>query len=174
MKYQFWRHVKAWLKLQRVNISCNSKNTQDMLQKQAKKLRIYINLLNLTFTDNMQAAEISVLLEKLSREKLWALPLFEKQRSHYVNFTALVLCNLTKLTIAQLVNNLPAMQETWVGKMPWIRKWQPTPAFLPGESHRQRSLAGYSPWSCKSRKWLSNSTTTTKLTTMFQDKDLNT
>ena len=41
-----------------------------MLQKQAKKLRIYINLLNLTFTDNMQAAEISVLLEKLSREKL--------------------------------------------------------------------------------------------------------
>ena len=41
-----------------------------MLQKQAKKLHIYINLLNLTFADNMQAAEISVLLEKLSREKL--------------------------------------------------------------------------------------------------------
>ena len=29
------------------------------------------------------------------------------------------------------------------------RKWQPTPAFLPGETHGQRSLAGYSPWSCK-------------------------
>ena len=28
-------------------------------------------------------------------------------------------------------------------------KWQPTPAFLPGESHGQRSLAGYSPWGCK-------------------------
>ena len=41
-----------------------------MLQKQAKKLYIYRSLLNLTFTDNMQAAEISVLLEKLSREKL--------------------------------------------------------------------------------------------------------
>ena len=114
MKYQFWRHVKAWLKWQRVNINCNSKNTQDMLQKQAKKLHIYRSLLNLTFTDNMQAAEISVLLEKLSREKLWSFPFFEKQRSHYVNFTALVLCNLTKLTIAQLVKNLPAMQETWV------------------------------------------------------------
>ena len=32
------------------------------------------------------------------------------------------------------------------GKTPWRRAWQPTPAFLPEESHRQRSLAGYSPW----------------------------
>ena len=32
---------------------------------------------------------------------------------------------------------------------PWSRKWQPTPVFLPGESHGQRSLAGYSPWGCK-------------------------
>ena len=34
----------------------------------------------------------------------------------------------------------------WVGKMPWRRRWQPSPAFLPGESHGQRSLAGYSLW----------------------------
>ena len=33
----------------------------------------------------------------------------------------------------------------WVGKSPWRRKWQPTPALLPGESHGLRSLAGYSP-----------------------------
>ena len=32
----------------------------------------------------------------------------------------------------------------WVGKIPWRRKWQPTPVFLPGKSHGQRSLAGYS------------------------------
>ena len=31
-------------------------------------------------------------------------------------------------------------------KIPWRRKWQPTPVFLPGEFHGQRSLAGYSPW----------------------------
>ena len=37
----------------------------------------------------------------------------------------------------------------WVGKMPWRRRWQPSPAFLPGESHGQRSLAGYSPWGRK-------------------------
>ena len=35
---------------------------------------------------------------------------------------------------------------TGVGKIPWRRKWQSTPIFLPGESHGQRSLVGSSPW----------------------------
>ena len=39
--------------------------------------------------------------------------------------------------------------DPWVGKIPWRRKWQPTPVFLPGESHGQRSLEGYSPRGCK-------------------------
>ena len=34
----------------------------------------------------------------------------------------------------------------WVGKIPWSRKWQPTPVLLPGKFQGQRSLAGYSPW----------------------------
>ena len=33
----------------------------------------------------------------------------------------------------------------WVGKIPWNRKWQPTPVFLPEKSHGQRSLVGYGP-----------------------------
>jgi len=33
-----------------------------------------------------------------------------------------------------------------VRKIPWRRAWQPTIVFLPGESHGQRSLVGYSPW----------------------------
>ena len=37
----------------------------------------------------------------------------------------------------------------WVGKIPWKRKWQPTPVFLPGESHGQSNLAGYGPWGNK-------------------------
>ena len=45
------------------------------------------------------------------------------------------------------------MQETWVlswvGKIPWRRAWQPTPVLLPGESHGQRSLVGYSLWGCR-------------------------
>ena len=38
----------------------------------------------------------------------------------------------------------------WVGKIPWRRKWQPTPGFLLGKSHGQRKLADYSPCGCKS------------------------
>ena len=50
------------------------------------------------------------------------------------------------------------MQETqefnpWVGKMPWRRKWQPIPVFLPGEFHRQRSLVDYSPWGRVAKSW---------------------
>ena len=37
----------------------------------------------------------------------------------------------------------------WVGEMPWRRAGQPTPVFLSGESHGQRSLEGYTPWGCK-------------------------
>ena len=37
----------------------------------------------------------------------------------------------------------------WVRKIPWRRKWQPTPVFLPGEFHGQRSLSGYSSRDCK-------------------------
>ena len=39
--------------------------------------------------------------------------------------------------------------DSWVGRIPWRRAWQPTPVFLPGDSHGQRSLAGYSPWGRK-------------------------
>ena len=39
--------------------------------------------------------------------------------------------------------------DSWVGKIPGRRKWQPTPVFLPGKSHGQRSLVGYSPWGHK-------------------------
>ena len=51
--------------------------------------------------------------------------------------------------VDQLVKNPPAMWDwtwvqSWVGKIPWRRAWQPIPAFLPEESHGQRSLAGYS------------------------------
>ena len=37
----------------------------------------------------------------------------------------------------------------WVGKILWRRKWQPTPVLLPGKSHGQRSVVGYSPWAHK-------------------------
>ena len=54
----------------------------------------------------------------------------------------------TCLPGSSVVKNLPANVgdvgfDPWVGKVVWRRRWKPTPAFLPGESHGQRSLVGY-------------------------------
>ena len=61
--------------------------------------------------------------------------------------------------VAQRLKCLPAIRETrvgsWVGKIPWRRKRQPTPGFLPGESHGLGSLVGYSPWG---HKWATSLT----------------
>ena len=64
--------------------------------------------------------------------------------------------------VAQMVKNLPAVQETLVQSLgledPLRKEWLPTPVFLPGEFHGQRSLAGYSPWGRKESdmtEWLS-------------------
>ena len=55
--------------------------------------------------------------------------------------------------MAQWVKNLPAMQETWVQSLgqedPQRRDWLPTPVFLPGESHRLRTLLGSSAYGQK-------------------------
>ena len=62
--------------------------------------------------------------------------------------------------MALAVKNLPANSgdirdvgsipgEAEVGRIPWRRAWQPTPVVLPGESHGQRSLVGYSLWGHK-------------------------
>ena len=58
--------------------------------------------------------------------------------------------------VALVVKNLPVnpgdirdmgLIPAWVGKIPWNRKWHPTPVLLSGEFHGRRSLFGYSPWS---------------------------
>ena len=59
--------------------------------------------------------------------------------------------------VALVAKNLPANAggvkrcrfDPWVWEIPWRKKWLPTPVFLSGESHGQRSLMGYSPWGHK-------------------------
>ena len=45
--------------------------------------------------------------------------------------------------VTQMVKNLPAIQETWVGKIPWRRERLPTPVFFPGEFHGLFSPGGH-------------------------------
>ena len=58
-----------------------------------------------------------------------------------------------------------AGDEGWI---PWGRAWQPTPVFLPGESHRQRSLVSYSPWGRKESDKTQQVTTTTTKTVVVE------
>ena len=67
-----------------------------------------------------------------------------------------VLLNTMASQVVLPVNNLPANEgnvrdrfHRWVRNIPWRRAWQSTPVFLPGESHRQRNLVGYSLWGHK-------------------------
>ena len=57
------------------------------------------------------------------------------------------ICKNWASLVAQIVKNLPAMRKSEfnprVKKVPWRREWLPTPVFLPGEFHQQRSLVGY-------------------------------
>ena len=60
--------------------------------------------------------------------------------------------------------------DPWVGKIPWSRKWQATPVLLPGESHGQRSLAGYSPGGRKESDMTENEYTTHRDQTLEQER----
>ena len=76
-------------------------------------------------------------------------PHINTRRTHHTHTHATTPCRAS-LT-AQAVQNLPAVRgpvrsfDPCVAKIPWKRKWQSTPALLPGESHAYRSLAGCSP-----------------------------
>ena len=79
--------------------------------------------------------------------------------------------------MAQMIKNLPGMQEKqrhglnpWVRKIPWSRKWQPTPVFLIGQSHGERSLVGCSPQGHKE----SNITEATEYTFTHRQREIST
>ena len=86
-------------------------------------------------------------------------PTSRKQKSKMVEELEIMLGNWKEsesergvFLVAQTVKNPPAIGrpgfDPWVRKIPWRRKWQPTPVLLPGKFRGWRSLVGYSPWGC--------------------------
>ena len=72
-------------------------------------------------------------------------PLFLFLKIYLFIYMGLLGVNISKESACQCKRCKSRGFSPWVGKIPWSRKWQPTPVFLPRESHTQRSLAGYSP-----------------------------
>ena len=60
--------------------------------------------------------------------------------------------------------------DLWVRKIPWRREWQPTPVFLSGESHGQRSLAGYGPWDHRESDMTEQQTLSLTLSEIYNKK----
>ena len=59
--------------------------------------------------------------------------------------------------------------DPWVRKIPWRKTWQPTPV-LPGESHGQRSLGGYSLQGCKESETTERLSTHSQISSCFKEK----
>ena len=74
-------------------------------------------------------------------EDLWLVPWHSKFKE-----------GMAASLVAQTVKKPPAMRrlrfDPWFGRIPWRRKWQFTPVFLPGKSHGQKSLESYRSWDC--------------------------
>ena len=94
----------------------------------------------------------------INRYKLWAVRGIRSEDLMYDMVTVVgnnVLQNWNLLKVegfppgSVVKNRLAKAGGPWVGRMPWKRKWEPTPVSLPGKSHGQRSLADCSPWGCK-------------------------
>ena len=109
-----------------------------------RQLVSVLSALSLSFSHN------SALAQPCSLSPTWLLPV------HRVGFFWLNLTQSIPLELCWWLRwyrtCLPCRRprfNPWVGKIPWRSEWQPTPVFLPGESHGQRSLAGYSPWGRK-------------------------
>ena len=68
----------------------------------------------------------------------------------FISNKGVILCSLFNVILHfNLFRTERCSFDLWVGKILWRRKWQPTPVFLPGKSHGQRGLVGYSPWGHK-------------------------
>ena len=99
-------------------------------------------------------------LESLRKEARKSLRSIGLRYPHYIYGSSIALLVLPRWLRGK---NPSAKQGTQTGslgqKIPWMRKWQPTPALLPGKCHGERSLEGYSPWGHKESdvtEWLTH------------------
>ena len=110
-------------------------------------------------TSSPTASQVKLLSCILSQHVMYA-PSIELKKFHCHSLLTFFIIGLLMLKrpilgcwwaslVAQRLKRLPAVKEIWVRSLgredPWRRKWQPTPVFLPEESHGRRSLVGYSP-----------------------------
>ena len=88
-------------------------------------------------------------VEICSQAESWRAEACRRAECSFVNLWGFPGCARGKEPACQCTRHKRCWFDLWVRKIPWRRKWLPTPVFLPGEFHGQRSLMGYSPYGCK-------------------------
>ena len=122
----------------------------------------YKYMLKISIWSVLQTWARTVFLKVFFKNSLIKIPSFDQK---FINSLMFFLEGNTKQVILPLRplgfrRHKRCIFHSYVGKFPWKRKWQLTPVFLSGKSHRQRSLACYSPWGCKesnTTEWLNSS-----------------
>ena len=138
-----------WKSLSRIGVSSSLNFWQNSAVKPSGPGLLFAG----RFLITVSISEHRLQTRGLSSSGLVALRHTEPSQTRYQTHVSCLSRQMLKW--ASLVKNLPSVQcrkskcDPWFGKVPWRRKWQPTPVFLPGEFHGQRSLVGYSSWGCK-------------------------
>ena len=91
----------------------------------------------------------------------------------YMNTLVFPVGSVVKDSIYQCRRGRRCGFDPWVRKIPWRRKWQPAPVFLPGKPHGHRSLAGYSPKGRKESDMTKHTGTAWDMGSQFSDQELN-
>ena len=121
-------------------------------------ISIHVNQIIMLYTLNLYSQCCQSLLNKTVKNKSCNL---EKKKKRFLGIESLSISQSAFNTYYHLLwqshkestcqckrhKRLDLIPE-W-GRFPWSKKWQPTPVFLPGKFHGQRSLVGYSPWGHK-------------------------
>ena len=122
------------------------------LPEDLRLLNFYLLLMN-------SVKDIIFRYQYILKAHFFSAKLLEGLGGFYYTFVSMYMASL----MTQSVGNLLALKEIcleykrlrfdpWVRKIPWGRKWEPTPIFLPGKPHGQRRLVCYSSWDRKSLK----------------------
>ena len=124
------------------------------LQSTLELPSLKVNLVLFQKTRKKQCGRQSTQLETSTAGGMGSIPGWGAKMPHAAQDSQNIFLGASQLLL--VIKNVPANVgvqrhrfNSWVEKIPWERAWQPTPVFLPGESHGQWTLVGYSPQGCK-------------------------
>ena len=126
-----------------------SMRNQTDLEKSVASISLRTSLSKIVSPTDLGRRDSKIIIDECLKYT-YSMLLIEWTHTHTHTYThPASLCLSGKESACQCRRHRRYRFDPWVRKIPWRKRWQPTPVFLPGEPLRQRSLANYSPQSHK-------------------------